>query len=153
MFPTQTQVDAFLEQFLKANNQESFYLTKLTEAVCKNFNLTENEINETTSNGHGHTSEKSTRIEEFTHWGCVHLNFEKIAKRVGPNEWQHSSGPRPAIKNSRSIWKEVGYALVSVKILKELNMDRDTIFLKMRGTNQFWTDDILKLAIEKAFAS
>jgi len=146
--PPQTEVDEFLLHYFYENMDKGIYLTDITEAVCQFFDVSKEDAELKCEFAHGQTSSDTTRIEQFAHWGCIHLQTKKFVKRVGPNEWQHISGNRPVYNINRISTKEVNRAMVSVKILHELNKTPEEIACKI---SHLWDADVIALAIKKVF--
>jgi hypothetical protein len=145
--PTQTMVDEYLHRtFFQQDINGKYYLADITNAVAEHFNVRMADRLLKCDYSHGQTSAESTRLEQFTHWGCMHLLDKRIIKRVGANEYQNINGNLPEFK--RTI-KEVAEAMVSVKLLKKCGMDEVAVLCDLSGG--VWSDDILELAIKKVF--
>lgn len=147
--PLQSEVDNFLKDFFRSHKNESFYLTQLVTEVKTSFGVSDGDAEIKCPHSHGITNAiSSTRLEQFTHWGCIHLLLDKSAKRTGPNEYQHPSGPKAPYQCDRVSRKDVGEAMVSVKILKGLGWSEEQIMLELNK----WPDEAIALAIKKVFS-
>jgi len=147
--PLQCEVDNFLKTFLRSNKDVSYPLVTLTGEVKTHFGVSDDDANLRCQFSHGITNaEYSTRLEQFTHWACIHLLLKKNAKRTGPNEYQHPAGPKAAYQCDRVSRQDVGEAVASVKILKDLGWEP----ARIRGELNKWPDEAIALAIKKVFS-
>jgi hypothetical protein len=144
--PTQTEVDEFLSSLFNSENQTSFHLTALTDYTIDHFNIDPDSAEEECEMAHGVTSPKTTHIEQFVHWGCIHLLARHVIKRTAPNEYQHINGPKPEYNSNAKL---VGEAMVSVKILKDLKWEPERIMLELHQ----WSDEIIESAINHVFGN
>ena len=90
--PLQKDVDIFLRMFFAEKPEGSFYLTDLTIEVVGFFGVTPDDAALQYEHTHKQTCEDTSRIEQLTNWGCVHLLADKTIKRTGPNEYQNRAG-------------------------------------------------------------
>jgi hypothetical protein len=146
--PLQADVDEFLKVLFPAHRYAAYYLADLTDLVIEEFGVSAEDAALRYDSTHGQTSAESTRIEQLTNWGCVHLLLAGIIKRTGPNEYQHISGPKPAYSGKRLSHKLVGEAMVSVRILKRLGWEQERIIMELPQ----WTDDVVEAAIRQVWA-
>jgi len=149
--PIQAEVDSFLRDFFPANRTNSFYVTRLMEQVISHFGVSGTDASLKYERSHGLTSAETTRIEQLTHWGCIHLLLSNDIKRTGPNEYQHITGSRPVYSSGRISRKMVGEAMVSVRILWGLNKSPEEILCELSGVCG-WTDDAIEVAIQRVAA-
>jgi len=147
--PLQGAVDGFLRMLFPARKTEAFHLIPLTERVIEKFGVSEEDAFLKYDRTHGQTSSETTRIEQLTNWGCVHLLLDGTVKRTGTNEYQHVSGPKTEYKNARLPRKLVGEAMASVKILKNLNWEPERVMLELHQ----WSDPVIEAAIQRVWAT
>ena len=81
-------MDEFLNEFFALHETESFYLAKLTTQAKEFFSVTDEDAAIPCDHAHGQTSPATTKLEQFTHWGCVHLLTEGDIIRNAPNEYR-----------------------------------------------------------------
>ena len=155
--PPQSDVDFFLREFFDQYKEGSFYLTDLTIQVIAFFGITSDDAAVQCEHAHKLTSEETTRIEQFTHWGCQHLLFDHTIKRTGPNEYQHHLGHKSVYHSAR--------IKVPVFAPKPVNLfDEALAFMKHARKLEFtlgaakemvadkWDAEILEKAGQAAFA-
>lgn len=145
--PLQGEVDNFLKDFLLKHKDGAFYLTSLTDKVIAFFGVSPEDAALKYDHSHGQTSAETSKIEQLTNWGCVHLLLGGSAKRTGPNEYQHITGPKSVYTSNRLSRKAIGEAMVSVKLLKELGWEPERIMLELHT----WPDEVIEAAIRKVF--
>jgi hypothetical protein len=148
--PIQSQVDQYLAEFLLANKSGSFSVRDLVDNTNEFFNVSPEDADERCTFAHEQDSgEPSTHMEQFVHWGCIHLLGKDIIKRTGPNEYQHITGPKPAFKGKGLSKKLIGEAMVSVKILKDLKWTEEKIMCELHQ----WSDEVIEAAIQRVFVT
>ena len=149
--PLQGQVDGFLKELFPKDHTESFYLTALTDKVINHFDVDGEDANLKYDHTHGQTSAETTRIEQLTNWGCVHLLLAGIVKRTGPNEYQHITGPKAMYAPNRLPRRDISECRVSVRILKSLKVPHapEEIMFELGG--RLWSDDVIEAAIKAEF--
>lgn len=141
--PTQTEVEDYLKQLFHDDTIAKFHITSLTQSVIEHFGVSPQMAEVECDYAHGLTSPTTTHIEQLVHWGCVHLLNTDI-KRIGLSEYQHVNGPDKELRPNSTL---VGEAMVSVKILKELNYSPEEIICELTQ----WTDAITEAAIKRIF--
>jgi len=81
-------MDEFLNDFFDLHETESFHLTKLIRESKDFFDVTDEDAAIRCDRAHGLTGPETTKLEQFTHWGCVHLLAAGIIKHNGPQEYR-----------------------------------------------------------------
>lgn len=88
--PTQSDMDLFLSEFFSVHDTQAFYLAELTDEAQDFFGVNDEDAAIPCERAHGQTGPETTKLEQFTHWGCVHLLNRKLIKRSAPNEYRCS---------------------------------------------------------------
>lgn len=145
--PQQNEVDSFLKEYFNLYPQDAFYISMLVERAAEYFEVDPADAELKPEKAHGNSSGETTFLEQFVHWGCVHLLAQGIIKRTGPNEYQNIKGPKSVWKVTRVSKKLLGEAMVSVKILKDLKWEPERIMCELHQ----WSDDVIEAAIQKVF--
>jgi hypothetical protein len=81
-------MDLFLADFFSIHDTQAFYLAELTDEAQDFFGVSDDDAALQCERSHGQTGPETTRLEQFTHWGCVHLLDRKLIKRSAPNEYR-----------------------------------------------------------------
>jgi len=90
--PTQPDMDLFLADFFSIHETQGFHLTELTTEAQDFFGVTDDDAAIQCERAHGQTGPETTKLEQFTHWGCVHLLERHLIKRSAPNEYRCARG-------------------------------------------------------------
>jgi len=154
--PIQKDVDIFLRMFFAEKPEGSFYLTDLTDEVIAFFDVSPVDASLQYAHTHKQTTEDTSRIEQLTNWGCVHLLADKTIKRTGPNEYQNHAGSKREYFGKEN--GEAKYEVRPIDIFNEalafmLSARRFGFTINQAQTmyGERWDTDILKKAAQSAF--
>ena len=141
--PLQKDVDIFLRVFFTEYKHKRYYLVDLTREVIEFFSVSPEDAVLQYQHTHKQTCEDTSRIEQLTNWGCVHLLRDGTIVRTGPNEYQHHRGRDAAILIS--LFDE---ALAFMKHARKLEF---TLGQAKSMVADKWDADILEKAGQAAF--
>ena len=147
--PTQGDTDLFLSEFFTQAPSGKFYLARLTQEAKDFFGVTDEDAALTCAAAHGQTGPETTRLEQFVHWGCIHLLNKKTIKRTGPNEYQHMAGPDKMWLTEGERQNIVNEAVAFFKHSRKLGFSRADA--ELMWSNR-WDADTTQKAAEIAFA-
>jgi hypothetical protein len=108
------------------------YLVDLTREVVNFFGVTPEDAALQYDHTHKQTCEDTSRIEQLTNWGCVHLLRDGTIVRTGPNEYQHHLGRaeyeasglfNEALAKPKQCMVRSGMPKSSKKQLQQLSLD------------------------------
>jgi len=142
--PLQKDVDIFLRMLFAEHQAKRYYLVDLTREVVDFFNVSPEDAVLQYAHTHKQTCEDTSRIEQLTNWGCVHLLRDGTIVRTGPNEYQHHLGRAAAVP--LSLFDE---ALAFMKHARKLEFTLDQTKSMVADR---WDADILEKAGQAAFA-
>jgi hypothetical protein len=160
--PLIEDITRFIENLLLSSPNTSFTRLDLIEAVTNEFNIPSNLIEMLGPDSS--TPLFNTRMnyiisdaihgERENHFPGAAITGKPWAKRVALGQYQHITGNGTALKTIRrtptvSI-RLVRQAAVSVRILKKLNHDPETIMVELG--NRIWNDDVIEAAINLEFS-
>jgi hypothetical protein len=136
-------------EFFSQEKTADLHLERLVGEVKDFFGVTEDDAAIRCERAHGNLeSSGATKLEQFTHWACVHLLDRKIIKRVGPNKYQHISGPSPTYHTSHEISTLFDEALAFMRHARKLEFT-------LGDAKDMWKDrfpdDVLTRAANEVF--
>ena len=118
--PTQTDTDLFLSEYFAQFPTGKFYLAVLVEQAKDFFGVSDEDAAIRCDFAHGQTSGETTKLEQFVHWGCVHLLDKKTIKRTAPNEYQHITGPDTRYQTPHEVNNLFNEALAFMRHARKL---------------------------------
>ena len=148
--PRQADIETFLRTVhFPKDPQQSYHLSELVAVTADHFKLAPEVVTLKLAdfgfNGHGNTG---TFLECLVIWGTFQLTEEGHVKKVGPNQWSDIHCTIEAYSLPPLSKREVGFAQVSVKILKGIEWDAEKIKLELSGK---WSPPVLAMAIRNVF--
>ncbi len=147
--PTQTDTDIFLTDYFAQTPTGKFHLAALVQATKDFFGVSDEDAAIRCDKAHGMTSSETTKLEQFVHWGCVHLLDKKTIKRTSPNEYQHSTGPDTRYQTPHEVNNLFNEALAFMRHARKLEFSLTDA--KTMWATRFPTDTLEKAA-EVAYA-
>lgn len=142
-------MDLFLSEFFNQYPTGKFYLARLTEEAKDFFGVSNEDAAIQCERAHGATSATTTRLEQLTHWGCIHLLDRHTIKRTAPSEYQHMAGPDKLYRTPQETQSLLGEATAFFKHSRNLGFTLDQTRAMWSGR---WDAEITAKAAELAYA-
>ena len=151
------ELQAYIES-LFSDPLQSLHMADIYEAVKNHFDIADNDPLMVDEGHHSHgIGLPANGLDKLVGLAVWKLQTDGIIKLVGTNIYQNSSGPLPEAldtrgKKSARTRQGVSHIIPSVKILRGLNKDDDTIVSELVncsiGQSNGWTAELVKKAIE-----